>query len=112
MLLESPHCLVESVVEQLESYMSASGQVFVEIVQHPQRGQRSPDVGDSGATVADAQRIAVFAARTRHTKGPPGETDFADKCSTANRYCRRSSPISGKPQGDGGRDAPNMTGVR
>src|SRR5690242_14810078 len=98
MLLEGAYRLVEFVVEELNRHMAAGRQVFVGIVEHSQRGQRSPYLGDGGAAVAAAHRIAVFAARTRHTKGPPGLLTSLTKTRTAIPNCRRSLPISGKRQ--------------
>ncbi|BBX64179.1 hypothetical protein MSAS_33530 [Mycobacterium saskatchewanense] len=69
MLLEGPHRLVEIGVEQFGGYVLPGRQVLVGAFQHSQRGERCPDFGHSSAAVTTAQRVAVFTARTRHTKG-------------------------------------------
>ena len=68
-LLKRPYRVVELVVEYVERDVPAGAQIRIGAIQMAQRGQRSPDVGDSGVTVTTAQRFAVVAVRTRHSKG-------------------------------------------
>ena len=59
-LLERAHRMVELVVEHVERDVLAGGQVVVGIVDHAQRRQRGPDLGD--------RTSAVTATQTRHRR--------------------------------------------
>ncbi|GAB4599659.1 hypothetical protein MOKP20_09440 [Mycobacterium avium subsp. hominissuis] len=76
MLLKGADGLVELGVEEFQGHVPAGAEILIGAGQQPQRGERGPDLGHSSAAVTTAQRVAVFAARTRHTKGPPGQTDW------------------------------------
>jgi hypothetical protein len=68
-LLKRPHRVVELVVEYVERNVPSSAWIRIHAIQMPQRGQRSPNVGDRGVTVTTAQRFAVAVMRSRHSKG-------------------------------------------
>ena len=78
MLLKGTDRLVEFGVEEFEGHVPASVEVVLGAIQQAQRDQRRPDLGHSSAVVPTTQRVAVFAARTRHTKGPPGLLTSSD----------------------------------
>ena len=59
-LLEGAHRMVEIVVEHVHRDVLAGGQVLVGVVDHAQRRQRSPDLGD--------RTPAVTATQTRHRR--------------------------------------------
>ena len=67
-LLKRPHRVVELVVEHVERDVSSGAEICVRAVQMPERGQRSPDLGDRRTTVTAAQRVAGAAVRSRHSK--------------------------------------------
>ncbi|GAB1814770.1 hypothetical protein MUNTM_38100 [Mycobacterium sp. MUNTM1] len=75
MLLEGANRLVKFGIEKFEGHVPPGIEIVLGAIQQAQCGQRCPDLGHSSAAVTTAQRVAVFAARTRHTKGPPGLTD-------------------------------------
>ena len=60
MLLKGADRVVEVVVEDVHCDMLAGGDLLVGVVDHAQRGQRSPDLGDRAP--------AVTATQTRHRR--------------------------------------------
>ena len=68
-LLKCSYRVVELLVEYVKRDVPSGAQIRIRAIQMAQRGQRSPDVGDRGATVTTAQRFADAAMRSRHSKG-------------------------------------------
>src|SRR6478735_1585163 len=83
-LLERADSVVEFVVKHLQGDVPTGGQVVVGVVDHPQRRQCRPDLGDRSPADAETQ--------TRHTR------PFSHGCQQANGADEASTGYAGLSQ--------------